>query len=695
MKYHSHITPRQIPPSPPDFVGREREISNIRTNFECRGVILGIYGLGGIGKTALACKLAEDLRDRYPNGQLMVDLQGTGRRPMKPVEAMVQVIRSFDPIAHLPNSETALANIYRSILYDKHILLLLDNALDDRQVRPLLPPLTCDVLITSRKKFTLPGLQRIDLDTLEPLSARYLLLAIDGRISDCADDLAKLCGYLPLALRAAGSLLKNNPDLDPYEYLEELRAERTRLERLGSEGVYLNVEASFNLSYGRLPDDVKRVFKMASAFPADFDAKAEEEVCMDEGHRLLSELVLWSLVDYLKDAGRYRLHDLVRMFAAIHLEKENDEKACFSAHRQHAEHYRKVLSHADELYRKGGKAVLAGLKLFDLEWANIRTGRAWAESIALSNNQSTTSNMDTERELSLGLCISYLDAGDYVLSLRLHPYDLIHWLKTALVAARQLKDRRGEGAVLGNLGIAFKNLGDSYKSLKCHGQSLDIAREIGDRRGEGNALSSLGVAYKNLGEYRKAIELEEQALTIAREIGNRRGEGTATNRIGIAYKNLGEHKKALESHEQALAIAREIGDRRGEGAALCNIGRTYRSLGEYSKAIEFYKQHLAIAREIGDKRGEGAVLGSMGIAYYDLGEYRKAIESHDQSLVIAKDIGDRRREGNALWNMSLALDKTGDRKQAIDFAKLALKIRQDIESPFIEEVSRQLDEWQR
>ena len=388
------------------------------------------------------------------------------------------------------------------------------------------------------------------------------------------------------------------------------------------------------------------------------------------------------LVDYMgatKETGRYRLHDLIRVFATVRLNEEDDEKARFDAHRRHSEYSWRLLSFADELYQKGRENVLAGLKLFDREWVNIQAGSTGPRN-SYPGESIVAFEISSEKRLALSLCISYLtDAGDYVLSLRLRPYDMIRWLDTALDAAQKLKNRKGESAVLGNFGIAYKNLGETRTSLKYHEQSLAFARDIGDRKGEGNALSSLGVAYKNLGEYNKALKLQEQALVIAREIKNRRGEGTALNRLGMVYKNRGEYGKARELHEQALAIAREIGnrrgegtarnrlgivyknlavqymgknpdewqklllksrelheqalaspegdgDRRGEGAALCNMGSVLHSLGDRDKAIELYKQHLDIAREIGDRRGEGAVLGYMGIVYSELGNYRKALE---------------------------------------------------------------------
>ena len=721
----SLFIPRQIPSPPFDFIGRSSELEELWEHFERGATILGIYGMGGIGKTALAFKLAEKLRDRYPDGQLMVDLRGTDQEPLKPVEAMVQIIHSFDHSIFLPKEENVLAGLYRSILGSKRALLLLDNAADDHQVQPLLPPSTCCVLITSRKKFTLPGLARMDLDTLNPSDARNLLIAISGRISDQTGELAQLCGYMPLALRAAGSLLANTTDLDLAKYVEELLAERTRLDRIGSKGVYLNVEASFNLSYRRLSAGAALTFQLTSIFPADFDARAEEIICLDEGHMQLSELVRWSLVEYQVSGedGRYHLNNLARLFSNLKLEQENGPATMVAAQQRHAEHYRNVLSSSDRLYMQGGDGVLAGLKLFDLEWTNIQAGQAWAEK-----------NLEGSSPAA-ALCSNYPAAGAYVLDLRLHPSEKIRWLMTALVAARQLKDRsiesvhlgnlglayaamsdvrkaieyyelalaiaceigdrRGEGNALGNLGLAYADLGDVRKAIEYYEQALAIAREIGDRRNEGAWLGNLGLAYADLGEARKAIDYYEQALAIAREIGDRRGEGNALGNLGNAYSDLSEVRKAIDYYEQRLAIASEIGDRRGEGNALGNLGNAYAALGDFHKAIDYYEQHLAIACKIRDRRSEGAVLGNLGLAYADLGDARKAIEYYEKYLAIAREIRDRRGEGNALWNMSLALYSLDERAEAIKKAESALENYEQIESPAIAKVQQQLAEWRK
>ncbi len=197
--------------------------------------------------------------------------------------------------------------------------------------------------------------------------------------------------------------------------------------------------------------------------------------------------------------------------------------------------------------------MLQGLRLFDLEWENIQAGQAWA-----------VKNADWEPR-ALRLCYDYPNAGAYVLDLRLHPRDRIAWLETGLQSARKQDNKYREGVMLGNLGIAYENLGDYTKAIERYQQELQIAREIGDRRGEGNALGNLGLAYENLGDYTKAIEHYQQALQIDREIGDRRGEGDALGNLGNAYDNLGDYTKAIEYHQQRLQIAARSATGAGRG----------------------------------------------------------------------------------------------------------------------------------
>lgn len=298
-----------------DFVGRELEIETliIALRRASRACITGISGMGGIGKTELALLVAERLRDEYPDAQFFINLQGTDDNPRSPQEAMAICIRAFlGPETKLPEEPEQLSHLYRSQLSGKRVLLLLDNAADSDQVRPLLPPTGCAVLVTSRQSVTLPDMTSLTLHPLTEEEARQLLLEIAPRAEPAAEQICKLCGYLPLALRAAGSLLAITVDLDPLDYAAQLQDERSRLEHIGTEGVEIDVATSFNLSYARLTPEAARVFRLLSVFPAAFDAAAEEVVCADTGHVQLSDLVRRSLVVYDVKTKRYRLHDLAR-----------------------------------------------------------------------------------------------------------------------------------------------------------------------------------------------------------------------------------------------------------------------------------------------------------------------------------------------------------------------------------------------
>jgi tetratricopeptide (TPR) repeat protein len=543
--------------------------------------------------------------------------------------------------------------------------------------------------------------------------------------------LAARCGHLPLALHAAGAYLTRKRNLRVATYLDALARERGRLAAFKIKGLpSLDVATVLGFSIRHLREDdatLAQRWRQLAVFPTSFDVKAAaalwraDEIEAEIG---LQELLARSMVRLERTTGRYSLHDLMRDLAHVPLEAEDqaalNERLDVAAAR-HAQHYYRVLATAHELYLKGGENVVAGLALYDIEQRNIAAGQAWAvERIEVSDDAAQ-------------LAAEYADAGYYVLSLRLTPRAQIGWLKAQLKACRRLGDRRGEAAALGNLGHAYRDLGQPRRAIEQfarvlriareigdrryegnalgglgnahyslgeprraighYEQSLEIAREIGDRRGEGSALGNLGLAYAALGEPQRAIEHYEQVRAIMREIGDRRGEGWALGTLGTAYHDLGEMRRAIDHFGQHLAIAREIGDRRGEGNALGNLGNVYRTLSETRRAIEHHKQHLAIAREIGDRQGEGNALGNLGNAYADLGEPQRLIEHHEQSLQIARGIGDRRGEGRALYNSALAFDQLGERDEAIRRMREALTIYEQIEDPSRQDAQAKLAEW--
>jgi tetratricopeptide (TPR) repeat protein len=665
--------PHEVPPPPADFTGREDELKELLASIEIGGVtISGLQGMGGIGKTALALKLVELLKPRYPDAQFFLDLKGASTQPLTVAEALAHVVRAYHPAAKLPESESELRGLYLSVLDGQRALLLMDNAANAEQVEPLTPPAGCLLLVTSRQHFTVPGLAAKNLDTLTTADARELLLTIAPRIETQADEIAALCGYLPLALRLGATAMVKYRNLSPADYVRRLRDRQRRLEL---------IDASLSLSYELLSDELRERWRCLAVFPDTFAngaAAAVWEIEAGQAKYILGELMAASLVEWNETSRRYSLHDLARLFADAKLSE--GERAV--GQKRFATHYRDVLAAANKLYLEGGKSLLHGLALFDLEWGNIQAGHAWVAA------QVDAADTDVVR-----LGMTYSDAGVYVLDLRQHARERIRWLEIALAAARRLKNRQAEGVALGNLGLAYADLGETRRAIQFYEQRLTIAREIVDRQGEGNALTNLGLAYGDLGETRQAVLFYEQALLIDREISDRRGEGADLGNLGLAYENLGETRQAIQFFEQALLIHRDIGERRGEGATLGNLGIAYKNIGETRRAIQFYEQQLEIVREIGDRRGEGNALGNLGLAYENLGETRQAIQFFEQALLIHRKIGDRRGEGTDLWNMSLALDQLSERAQAIQHAEQALIIREQIEDPYAAKVREQLAEW--
>jgi tetratricopeptide (TPR) repeat protein len=648
----------QLPPPPADFTGREDELAKLCAAIQHGGVtISGVHGMGGIGKTVLALELAQRLAPDYPDAQILIDLKGTDPDPLVPTEAMAQVVRAYHPAAPLPDTGAELAALYRSVLHGQQGLLLMDNAAAAEQVEPLLPPSSCLLLVTSRRHFTLPGLRPLNLDTLPAPDARALLLKIAPRIGDdCAAEIAALCDCLPLALRLAASALAERIDLSPSAYLDRLRDAQTRL------GL---VDASLSLSYDLLGDDLRRLWCQLSVFPSTFDAGAAAVVWglePDPAQDALSELLRYSLVEWNPDTARYRLHDLVGLFAASRL----TDADCFDSQRLHAWYYAAALRTANELYLQGHESVGYGLALFDREWDNIQTGQAWAAENA--------SGDDSVAEL----CDFYPHIGAHCLDLRLHPRERIRWREAALDAARRLKKRDSQYRHLGGLGNAYRDLGQLEQAIEHHRHVLQIAQEFKNRAAEGTALANLGHAYADLRDLELAICFLQQALEIARETGDRRAEGARLGSLGNAYLLLRQIQPAIQCYQDALQILQEIGDRRAEGVYLGNLANAHHLLGNVKHAIHHYDKALAIAREIGDRLSEATRLGNLGSAYEQLGEVSRSIEYYELALSIAREINNQHVELTCLVSLATGYRTLGDLQQATEYSEQANQIVQAI-----------------
>ena len=600
------VNPRlhNLPPDVAHFKGRGAEEVALLQALKGAGetqAITALKGIGGIGKSALAVRVARQLVLHYPAAQILIDLRGTEADPLSPRAVMEDVIRRFEPETRLPDDDNGVAEIYRGILAQHKSLLILDNVRDGAQVQSLPPPPPSAAIITARHQLDLPGVISHGLDNLDRVDAVGLLADIfadrgpaNVPDTDTLERLTAACADHPLALTVAGIYAANRAGrIDLETHARQIEEQRETLKLEGVDGY--DVMAGLALSLERLAEEdpeLVECWRNLAVFPADFDAPAAASVwAVEDARDSLMKLEGTSFLEPGSVAERFRLHDLMRDLARLDQSEERfaAAKAC------HGAHYETVLSVADDLYlKKGVGNALDGLSLFDLEQANIRAGQAGAVA-AMQETASATAG---------ALVYRYAVGGAHVLNLRLHPRDQILWWREAAKGARLSENRGGEGIALGNLGLAFADLGQMDKAIGYCERQLVITRETADRRGEGNALGNLGLAYADLGETDKAIDHYEQQLVITREIKDRRGEGNALGNLGIVNKNLGETDKAIDYYNLQLVITHEIGDRRGEGNALGNLGVAYEILARYAEARDAWTAALALFEAIDDPNSE-------------------------------------------------------------------------------------------
>ncbi len=675
-RHRRTLGPWQVPPPPADFLGRSEDIAIFLAHFDKGAAILGIHGLGGVGKTTLALVLAQRLAGRYPDGQIFLDLLGVSENPLSWREGMGHVIHSFLPEERLPDTDAALKGLFLTVLQGKRVLLLMDNVADAKQVEPLRPPETCALIVTSRRWITLPGALTRGLAALPPADAEMLLCAITPRVAVAAGEVAELCGRLPIALRLAGTLLAERPDLAVSKYVQRLR-----VARLSERSGLAEVDAAIRLSEKLLPKDVRRKWRelavLVGAFESTWAASVwgVDEDLVDDWLGILQRN---SMLEWDGQTNLYRLHDLVREFAEVRLTQDQRREA----QRRHAQHFLKVLNESTKSYISGGDGGASALQTFDRAWANAEAAQNWAGRQA--------GEADAQR-----LCMELLKAGVSLLNLRRHPQERIGWWERALAAARFLGDRRSEGDVLVNLGLGYMDLGQPARAIDLYEQYLTIARELGDRPGEGAALGNKGLAYAVLGLPQRAAELHGQDLVIARETGTRDGEGRAQNNLGLAYMDLGRPQLAIERFELSLAICREIRDRLGESASLNTLGLAYKNLGQPQRAIEYHELSLTVCREVGDLISEGRTLSNLGLAYEDLGQPLQAIDCYELSRSIFRKIGDRQGEADVCWNWGKTLVELGRLDQAIQLLEVRIALLHEKGQPNIEQDAAWIMELKR
>jgi len=700
--------PFQLPLDLPTFTGRETYLTELdgllQPGTGQTVSLVGLRGTAGVGKSVLAVHAAHRWGDRFRDGVVWVDLRQ--RDVMSALRHVASTYGYGDQAAQIPDAE-GLAALVRSALRGREALIILDNAEKVPAAEfPLLIPGVqgCVTLVTSRRSFT--ELKRygrvLAVGEMEQEEAEALLARIIGQTTDedeqaARSELAERLGFLPLALDIAARLIAER-GWSSAEYLARLEGATSLVAELYlplAERPEDSVAVAFALSYEALKEGEQRLFRALGVMaeggfvPSAVAGVLDEE--QGEVERGMEDLEALSLVRSGVVRGRYDLHPLLADYSRTSAREAGEWEGLRATHlayyvgyaERYTDDYRALEAELGNLMAAGEWAwesgenagvqaltqwlYAGGVHFLDLRGHLREAVRllGWAVEAARAMGDRRGEGAD------LGILgLAYADLGEVRRA--------VEYYEQALVVAREIGDRRGEGAALGNLGSAYYRLGEVRRAIESYEQALTVAREIGDRRGEGADLGNLGLAYAALGEVRRAIEYYEQALVVARAIGDRRSEGAWLGNLAVAYKNLGEVRRAMECYEQALGIAREIGDRRGEGNHLGNLGLAYAALGEVRRAIEYYEQALTVAREIGDRRGEGADLGNLGLAYAALGEVRRAIEYYEQALTVAREIGDRRSEGNWLGGLGLAYAALGEVRRAIESYEQALTVAREI-----------------
>jgi tetratricopeptide (TPR) repeat protein len=647
-----HAFLHQLPAPVPGFVGRAEEIeflvSALRVTAASGAAVAvsGIRGLGGVGKTQLAYATAARLASDFPDAQLLLELRGSRSDPTPVAQALQTVIRAFGTAAPLPDEPAQLQRLYRSLLKGKRALLLLDDAGNVAQVEALLPPPGSALLVTSRTRFTLPGMETLDLGPLPAPEAEALVVSMCKRVGAAAALLGKLCGYLPLALRLAAGVLASDDTRPVQDFLARLERERLRHLRdpdAPADDPTASMEASLQLSYDALEPLSRTALCQLSIFPTAFAQQvAVAAVAVrgkaqgDIGSELVSELRRRSLLDWNEATAQYSLHELVRVFAAHRLNQTAPD-------------------------------VQQMVRLRAAQWY---VGVAQQRAGALEPGA-----MDASRPQSV-------QEGKFSPPVRAaERLEALAWLERErenLVASVEWAFQSQAWEVVWRLAGALFTFFE-IRSLWIDGErtqhlAVEASRRANNRSAEGVAFTSLGIIYDLLGQWDKAIGCYEQSLAVFRQVGDRLREGVALGNLGITYKQQGQWDKATDCYEQSLAVFRQVGDRRLEGPTLTNLGNIYRDQGRWEEAIGCYEQSLAIFREYGDRLREGAALTNLGVLYERQEYWNKAIGCYEQSLVIFRQVGDRLSEGQILGNLGNVYRQQGYVAEAIALWQTALEL---------------------
>jgi DNA-binding SARP family transcriptional activator/tetratricopeptide (TPR) repeat protein len=647
-------------------------------------VISAIDGMAGIGKTALAVHAAHRLAERFCDGQLFIDLHGYTRdyRPRTASQALETLLRTLGvPPQQIPEDAEERAALYRERLAGTRTLIVLDNAADEAQVRPLIPgEAGCMVLITSRRKLrALDDAHAVALDVLPEADAITLFCTMAGPgraalVDPAVAGIVGRCGRLPLAVRIVAALLRSRPAWGPAHLTDKLHAAHTALDVLidGDR----DLAAVFDLSTQTLHDDQRRLYSYLGLVPGpEADAHAMAALLNADpatAERLLQELVDRNLL-LEPTAGRYRMHDLIRAHARTLAAPDPAGEAALG---RLLDYYQDTARRADaRIARYPRPAPIGPPPARVPALPDADTARAWlrAERGNLTAClQHAMQRCDDDRTVALGAGLANLLRTD-------GPWPQA--IAAQAAAAARLSDQFGQARALTELGDLRRLTGDYPGADRNLRAALELWREAGDKSGQARALLELGIVGFISGGYREAEPNLRAALELWREAGDKSGQARALTQIAEVQLLTGSYEGAIQNGEAALAVCKEIGDRLGQANALSVLGKLLRLTGDYEDAAWHQQAALSVYRELGDRLGQANTRTLLGEVRRLTGDYEGAARDIEESIRAYRDLGNPGNQAWALNHYAAAISDAGDLTRATALYCDALHLARQVQQP--------------
>lgn len=647
--------PAQLPHTPPDFVGREAELEHLDALLNGTAAVVAITGTAGVGKTTLAVTWAHRVREKFPDGQLYINLRGFD--PTGPAVDPGRAVRGFLQAFAVPPDRLGpdvdeQAALFRSTLAGKRVLVVLDNARDADQIRPLLPGSDDSrTVVTSRNQLlslvAIDGARTVPVGLMSDGEARHLLTRRIGaaRVKaepDRADEIIARCARLPLALSVVTARAAAHPHFSLAAVAQELDQARGRLDVFDAGDLATDVRAVFACSYRRLSPDGARLFRLLGLHSGpEISALAAAGLAGEPVASVtarLGELARAHLITE-RAPGRFALHDLLRAYAAELTEAQESPSERRAALRRVLDHYlhtayaadRMLNAHRDDpiTLEPAASGVRAGSP------AHHQAALAWfsAEEPVLQAmlRQAVREGLDTYAWQLAWTLTQFMDR-------ECHWHDAAVVQEEALRATMRLGDPRGEAVIRGCLAYAYIRLNRFEEACQHLLAALARYERLGEHTGMGHVHRTIAWILDCQGRYREALPEVHTALELFRAGGHRTGEARALNAIGWFHSRLGEHEAALDYCSRGLSLLREIGDRFDEGDTLDSMGRAYHQLGRYDRAAACYREAIELYAEFGDRYDEGDALAALGDAHAGAGDRDGARRAWTRAVQILDDL---------------------------------------------------------